>query len=756
MFKQTYKVAFILFLLLAVTAQSFCQVTSSREIDSLRFVLQKTNDTKIRLKTLHELGALFLERQSRRLGPDLDTALTYFNTAYGLTANRNIEEHFGRLETLCRLGEVTIAKRDFEKGKGYFKNVLAYYKKSNQQQKLAQTWTRMGNALVNAGIGDLPDDYGTHVFNCFQQALNIYTHLGNKANEISAFSNLANAYYMMSDNESAEQVCSSAIKKYGAGNHFEMTPVYSLLAHVQRYRGNLNKALENILEAIRVFDNGPDLNKDFVHSSLYGELGEIYDALGQTSNCLIWYKKTLALRENMPIPLEYKYGVAGMIVRNLLKQKKYAEALNIALGIEKRHPASANYERASITLVKADCYDALKQYARAEELYVTGVAYYKGVGASEMVSIARYKAARFFIKQKKFDKAAIYLNVGVHSAAPVTQSMDYHLMMSEIDSAKGDYLASLRHYQLYKVLNDSIFNIEKSNQLQQLQVQFETAQKEKDIQLLRKDSKLAREKEVTATNTRNLILTVAILLIFAVGLIYNGYRRKQRSNVALNKLVQEKDDLILDKEWLLKEIHHRVKNNLQIAMGLLQRQSAYIDNDDALAAIHSSENRMRAIALIHQKLYQADNLNLIFMPEYIEEMISYLKDSCGLDNRIFFERHLDNIYLDVAQAVPLGLIMNEAITNAVKYAYASDAEGKIYITLLQESQYVHLTLADDGPGLPAHLDLEQVQSLGINLMRGLTKQLGGTFNISSNEGCMIEISFKAEVFKRDTAESKYL
>jgi two-component sensor histidine kinase len=199
----------------------------------------------------------------------------------------------------------------------------------------------------------------------------------------------------------------------------------------------------------------------------------------------------------------------------------------------------------------------------------------------------------------------------------------------------------------------------------------------------------------------------------------------------------------------LKEIHHRVKNNLQIVTGLLQRQSTYIDNDEAMNAIQNSENRMHAIALIHHNLYQSDSLDLIKMPDYIGEMIGYLQESFDLDNRIIFEKHVEEINLDVAQAVPVGLILNEAVTNAIKYAYREDETGVIYITLTGiDDQYNILTIADNGSGFPENFDIERVDSLGINLMRGLSKQLGGVLKIHDKQGCTIEITFKTEILSK--------
>ena len=139
--------------------------------------------------------------------------------------------------------------------------------------------------------------------------------------------------------------------------------------------------------------------------------------------------------------------------------------------------------------------------------------------------------------------------------------------------------------------------------------------------------------------------------------------------------------MLIEKEWLLKEIHHRVKNNLQIVISLLNTQSAYVDNEDALLAIQNSQHRMHAMSLIHQKLYQSDNLANIDMSWYIYELISYMRECFDTDNKINFVLDTEKVYLDVAQAVPLGLIINEAISNAIKYAFPADRKGAVKIVL---------------------------------------------------------------------------
>jgi two-component sensor histidine kinase len=161
-----------------------------------------------------------------------------------------------------------------------------------------------------------------------------------------------------------------------------------------------------------------------------------------------------------------------------------------------------------------------------------------------------------------------------------------------------------------------------------------------------------------------------------------------------------------------------------------------------VVAVKDSLRRMQAMSLIHQKLYLDDNTSQIAMPEYINELTGYLHESFDTDNRIVFDQKIEPLYLDVSQAIPLGLIINESIVNAIKYAFLNEQEGIVSINLQSDGPgHLLLKISDNGIGLPAELDLMQHNSLGLDLMQGLTKQLKGSFTIESRKGVHITVRF---------------
>jgi two-component sensor histidine kinase len=286
-----------------------------------------------------------------------------------------------------------------------------------------------------------------------------------------------------------------------------------------------------------------------------------------------------------------------------------------------------------------------------------------------------------------------------------------------------------------------------------LQIQYETEKKDKNIQLLTEQDLLQRAKIEQSEFVQKIILGGTILLVIILSLLYNGFRLKQRINKKLEsqqKEIYEKNKslqhLLDEKEWLLKEIHHRVKNNLQTVMSLLSSQSAYLQNDAALTAIQDSQHRVHAMSLIHQKLYNSDDVSNIDMPAYIRELIEYMRDCFNTGQRIRFEINIVPLELDVSQAVPLGLILNEAITNAIKYAFPNDREGIINILLehILNNQYL-LTISDNGVGMPVHSDEKRAGSLGLSLIKGLSEDLDGSFTLEHQNGTVLKILFVHDV-----------
>ncbi|MGB7295913.1 MAG: PAS domain S-box protein [Candidatus Aminicenantales bacterium] len=213
-------------------------------------------------------------------------------------------------------------------------------------------------------------------------------------------------------------------------------------------------------------------------------------------------------------------------------------------------------------------------------------------------------------------------------------------------------------------------------------------------------------------------------------------------DITKRKAAEEKLKTALqEREVLLREIHHRVKNNIQIISSLLRLQSRYVKDDKALEILNESQSRIKSMALIHEKLYQSQDFARIDFTDYIDKMITHLFAIYKVESsRIRFKVEAKNIQLDINRAIPCGLIINELITNALKHAFPDDREGEVDVRMSRkDDDRYELVIKDNGVGLPGDIDLNKTKTLGFQIVRDLVKQLGGSLEIRKGDGTEIII-----------------
>ena len=201
-----------------------------------------------------------------------------------------------------------------------------------------------------------------------------------------------------------------------------------------------------------------------------------------------------------------------------------------------------------------------------------------------------------------------------------------------------------------------------------------------------------------------------------------------------------------EKEVLLKEIHHRVKNNLQIISSLLNLQSGYIDDSQTLEMFRESQSRIQSMALIHEKLYQSEDLARVDFAEYVQNLVSFLMRSYGRGAGVVdTEIDVAPVFLNLDTSIPCGLIISELMTNALKYAFPQGRGGKVYVRLQpQEEGMYTLVVGDDGVGFPEDIDFMDTESLGLQLVTTLTDQLDGTIELDRSAGTEFRIVFRTQ------------
>lgn len=202
------------------------------------------------------------------------------------------------------------------------------------------------------------------------------------------------------------------------------------------------------------------------------------------------------------------------------------------------------------------------------------------------------------------------------------------------------------------------------------------------------------------------------------------------------------EDSLKEKEILLREIHHRVKNNLQIISSLLNLQSHYTKDEETLDVLMESKNRIRTMAIVHEELYRSPNLTNINFKEYLERLLSNLLYSYGVNGESIETRFdLEECDISIDTAIPCGLIINELITNSLKYAFPHGEGGKIEVSLKSHDGTYILKISDNGVGLDSNIEPENAETLGLQLVNSLVRQIDGTMELKRNSGTEFKISF---------------
>lgn len=334
----------------------------------------------------------------------------------------------------------------------------------------------------------------------------------------------------------------------------------------------------------------------------------------------------------------------------------------------------------------------------------------------------------------------------------------YDLAISNYNKSREGYLLLKNRYSAFNMLSyiaeaynekGDLENALKS--LKEFYSQYIAYQDEKNERGLRESelqiNLLAQDKKLIQKQNLQTIFIVAILIgALLLAWSYWNFKLKQKSIkqlAALNEDLEGKN-LLLDhknaeNELLLREIHHRVKNNLEVVSSLLALQSAQIDDPNTKDAMTEGQNRVNSIGIVHQKLYQGTNLGAVEMKDYFLNLSESILDSFGAEQRIDLQLAMDNLDLDIDTAVPLGLIVNELLTNCIKYAFPNGEKGTVTIKLHKQDNILRLVVADNGVGKSGVI---HGTGFGGQLISLLTQQLNGTMTEESQNGTSLVFDFK--------------
>ncbi len=498
-------------------------------------------------------------------------------------------------------------------------------------------------------------------------------------------------------------------------------------------QGDIPLALDHLYKALKIQEV---INKKEDVASTLSSLGYIYGQQGKIEKQKEFYLKSLAISEeiNDKHGIVLSYNNIGAIYKTQGDNEKALKYFYACLKLSKeikllRGISNSLNNIGNIYEAKNDFNSALKNYQ--ESLIVR-----EDLNDNPGIINSLLSIGGILHKQGKIKEANIYSKKALIIAKEIGYPDEIKLsanLLQKTYKEMGNYKDGWEAYELFISMQDSVNNIETQKATIEQNLQYEFDKKETLASI--EHQKELTIKEAEKQQQKIIIWAGAIVLILIVGFsVFIANRLKLSNKQKL--LIEQKNK---ENELLLGEIHHRVKNNLQVISSLLGLQERSINDVATKSAIAEGKERVKSMGLIHKMLYQNDNYSGVEMDNYGRELIKGLVDSFGMkDTEIDINLNFSQLKLDVDTAIPIGLIINELVINTLKYAFEKTNSPAIKVSLIKQSENLILEVSDNGTGKIS--DLENSKSFGMKLIKSLSRQIGGTVSINDVSGICVRIN----------------
>ncbi len=670
----------LMFCLLFVSSWQLTTAQLDQEkADSLELVLQGEMADTLRLKILVELGKTYRDHESSK---SINVLRQAFLSARHLNDQTALAEAFATAGTAFgRLGEVDSAR---------------FYWTKSYVLLGADTLSRKGAGLLNnLGMTAEMESNLPEAIRYYDRAVQIFMSTDDTFGKAGISNNLGLVYQKQGNYTRAVQAFYQALKGFEEINHVAgQASVANNLGIIAQNQKDFSQALAHYRRSLELKREMADR---FQIAISLNNIGTLYKEHGQLDSARYYHNRSLRLKEEIgdlrgqAISLN-NLGELAILGGDFHRGLELNER---ALALETADP----HTRAMARIFMGKAHMGLGQQKEAERWLLDATRLSEEIGELQV----QYDAKYLLYKLLKDKRPA----------------------------------SALQFFEQASTIKDSLFNEENTKALTRLEMEYafekEQAAKDQEIALLNSENRLA-ELQLKTARRRNLAFGAAIVLFALVSLVlYRLFRRIKFQNKIIASTLDER-------ETLLKEIHHRVKNNLQVISSLLNLQSRNLSDESAVAALQEGQNRVRSMALIHQNLYQDDHLFGVSTKEYVEKLCAGLFKSYNIETeKVRMEMDIDDITLDVDHVIPLGLIINELVSNALKYAFADLESGIVSISLQKKDEGLHLHVSDNGIGLPKSFFLQETKSLGFRLIKAFAAKLGAELNFAGENGTAVSI-----------------
>ena len=312
--------------------------------------------------------------------------------------------------------------------------------------------------------------------------------------------------------------------------------------------------------------------------------------------------------------------------------------------------------------------------------------------------------------------------------------------LASLYEQKKDYKTALEYQKMNMNWRDSIYNEEKDAQIAELVERYESEKSKQELKEAKAQIELQELKVRRQKVQQRILIGVSVSVLLILILVFLQLRTRKKNNAILREKNAIINESLQEKEILLKEIHHRVKNNLQFISSLMNLQARHVSDPKTLSVLNEGKSRVQSMALVHQKLYQEENLKGVDMRDYIKTLMDNLVHSYDVTDRIAITQNVADLVLDIDSAMPIGMIVNELVINAFKYAFHEGQSGEVRISLTPNEDKLNLTIEDNGVGLPAEFSVDKSEQFGLNLVQSLAQKLKAKIDINSDQGTRIVLT----------------
>ncbi len=528
---------------------------------------------------------------------------------------------------------------------------------------------------------------------------------------------------------------------------------YNNLATVYRLKGDFTKAVKNYVKSIDIFK---EINDEDNMAEAYSNLGELYIELNEFSlaeHCFNQSQKYYSKKNDLT-SLAWVYNDIALLKTKTNQTDSALIFYQLSADLWKKEKRYLEYSNILVSMT--DLLFEKNEFEKGYQLLFDAQKHFKKYNNAHGLANVYLKQGKYLEHQHQYKKAIQKYKAALdlsHSTKTKSLLIEVYKGLYQSNKKIGNTATALSFIEHLCALKDTIYNIEQNKIRLEYQAEFDALEKEKQIQELTQQATIERlqnlqskqkikENELIKEKQKIFIysLILVAILIFILAIVL--YRRNQTKT----KLNHQLETAVKEREILLREIHHRVKNNLQIVSSLLNLQSNNITEKTAADVLKDSQDRIKSLSILHEKLYKSKSLSNINFKTYISEIIQNLDSSFNLKSKhITIEQHIDNTNLHIDFLVPCGLIINELITNSLKYAFSNTNNGKIYISgqLIQDTYQI--IIKDNGKGFPLGFNPKQSKTLGLRLVQGLVRQIKGEIIFKDvDKGIEIIINFKVK------------